>query len=171
MGLLDKLKAMFGISAARVDVVPSSAAYKLNEPITGQVELVAGRTKQKVAALTISAIKRVTVPVSPEERVSDVGCEKMGDAPEAETGTDEPNPDVADDDEAAEEESTVAWETLVKDVTLSGEDRATYDFALSLGDEAEPTSESVTWLLFARASIPAAVDATCWLRIEVEAAD
>ena len=169
MGFLDKLKAMFGISAAEVDLVLQSESIRLGEPVTGQVTVAAGGVKQDVRSLAVKVIKRVTTAVNPEPGLADTGFDQAGDVPEAETTVEEAS--VDEDEEAAEEETTVAEAALAEDFELCEGDRKSYDFSLDLGEEAEPSSERVTWVLFAGADIPAAVDATCWRAVEVTSAE
>jgi len=169
MGFLDKLKAMVGISAAEVDLILQSEPVKLGEPVAGQVTLCAGEVKQDVRSLTVKVIKRVTTAVNPEARLVDTGFDQAGDVPGAETTVEETSVDA--DEEAAEEETTVAEATLAEALELCEGDRKSYDFSFDLGEEAEASSERVTWVLFAGADIPAAADATCWRAVEVTAAE
>ncbi len=175
MGFLDKLKAMFGISAAEVDLALQSGSIRLGEPVAGRVTLSAGGVKQDVRSLTVKVIKRVTTAVNPEAGSVEAGFDQAGDVPGPETTVEDADQSTSglseSSDEAAEEEVTVAEAALAEDFELCVGDRKSYDFSLDLGEEAEPSSERVTWVLFAGADIPAAVDATCWRAVEVTPAE
>ncbi len=178
MGLLDRLKAMLGISAAEVDIVLPGGAVAAGQPIAGQVVLRGGRVEQHVRALSIEVIRRVTTPVNPGDGAVPEDFVAEGKVPEAEAPFDQASapviedaaqsPVVADSDEAEQEETTVASATLAEDLALGAREAKTFDFALDLGDAAEPSSPSVQWVLLARADIPAAVDARKWQRVEIE---
>ena len=82
--------------------------------------------------------------------------------------TSDPFPqDDSDEDEIAEEEIQIAETVLAEDLTLHRGDSRIYEFSVGLGDDGEPSTESVQWLLFARADIPGTLDATVWRRIKI----
>jgi len=178
MGLLDRLKAMLGISAAEIDIVLPGGAVALGRPIDGQVVLRGGRVEQHVRALSIEVIGRVTTPVNPSDGAVPEDFVAADKVPEAEAPFDQASapvieddgqaPIVDDTDEAEQEETTIASVTLAEDLNLGARETKTFDFSLDLGDAAEPSSPSVQWVLLARADIPAAVDARKWQRVEIE---
>ena len=171
MGFLDRLKAMLGISAAKVTIVPQSPRFRAGEPITGQVTLCAGRSQQEVAALTIAVIKRITTAVNPEAGAVQTGFDRAGTVPGPETTVEDGGQDTLeaqeDAEEAAADEVTVAEATLAENISLGRGYREAFAFSLEIGEGAEPSTDAVTWVLFARADILAAVDATAWERIEL----
>lgn len=178
MGLLDRLKAMLGISAAEVDIVPPGGAVAAAHPVAGLVVLRGGNSQQHVRALSIEVIKRVTTPVNPTHGPVLEDFAAADNAPEAEAPFDQATapviqddgqaPLVGDTDEAEQEETTVASATLAEDLNLGPRETKTFDFSLDLGDAAEPSSPSVQWVLLARADIPAAADARKWRRVEIQ---
>lgn len=170
MGFLDKIKAMFGWHAAAVEFVLPSETFQLGQPIEGRVGLIAGGAEQHVTALTVQVIRRVSQAVNPEEGTTPEEIGDAGAVPEAGAGLDtaEGFPvDEVGEEEVATEDITVAEATLAENLTLRRGDRTAFDFSIDLGDAAEPSGESVRWLLCARADIPAAVDAMAWEPIEV----
>ena len=171
MGFLDKLKAVFGIRGLKVGIVPQGSSFRIGEPIAGQVTLSGGGAQQDVAALTIAVIKRVTTAVNPETGAVQTGFDRAGAVPGPETTVEDRGQNTFDAEEAAADEVTVAESTLAKGLTLRQGDRESFDFSIDLDEEVEPSSEAVTWVLFARADIPAALDATAWERIELTGGD
>jgi len=174
MDLLDKIKASLGISGAEVSILTTAATVAIGDPVTGQVELVGGSADQTVTELTVTVIKRLTQAVNPDAGPVESAFDDVAAVPLPESPLEGNCPlDLAVDEkeEADSEELTVATEILDAGFTLHQGEHKCYDFAIGLGDHAEPSREGVQWLLFARVDIPMAVDATCWRTIELAAAE
>ncbi len=163
MPFLDRLKAMFGFSGVALDIRLPSDSIPRGAAVQGVVALRVGSSGARVRALSIQVIKRLWRPVNPNESAEMEELAAAEAAPESEAPLDQADPPPLEDGSQLEQEETVAASAvLAEDLILPGRAEETFAFSLELGDAAEPSSESVEWVLLAHADIPAAVDARAW---------